>query len=187
MTVGEFVAFVVGWNMILEYIIGTASCACALSACFDILSSGAISNLTTEEAEKFWTSKDNPPDLLAFIITLLMMMIFFKGVKKSVQFNHVMNAINLVAFIVMVSVGLWFCHFQNWRPFLPFGFKGVIHGAATCFYAFIGFDIIATTGEESTNPRRSIPSAIIASLVIILVAYISTSGEKYFKGLKLVV
>ena len=151
-----------------------------IQACFDILSSGAISNLTSEEAEKFWTSEGNPPDLLAFIITLLMMMIFFKGVKKSVQFNHVMNAINLVAFIVMVSVGLWFCHFQNWSPFLPFGMKGVIHGAATCFYAFIGFDIIATTGEESMNPRRSIPSAIIASLVIILVAYISTSGKKMF-------
>ena len=70
-------------------------------ACFDILSSGAITNLTKKEAEKLWSSDDNPwsPDFLAFFITLLMMMIFFKGVKKSVMFNHIMNAINLLGCI----------------------------------------------------------------------------------------
>ena len=70
-------------------------------ACFDILSSGAITNLTKKEAEKLWSSDDDPwsPDFLAFFITLLMMMIFFKGVKKSVMFNHIMNAINLLGCI----------------------------------------------------------------------------------------
>lgn len=171
-TVGEFVAFIIGWNMILEYIIGTASCARALSACFDILSSGAISNVTSESSPALWSNDDqNPPDIFAFVITLLMMMIFFRGVKRSVMFNHVMNAINLLACVVIISFGLWFCRWHNWEHFMPFGIKGVLHGAATCFYAFIGFDIIATTGEESKNPRRSIPTAIIASLIIIIFAY----------------
>ena len=71
-TVGEFVAFIIGWNMILEYIIGTASCACALSACIDIISSGAISNITTAWAGEVWNA---PPDILAMCITLAMMLI----------------------------------------------------------------------------------------------------------------
>ena len=105
-----------------------------------------------------------------------MMMIFFRGVKRSVMFNHIMNAINLLSCVVIVGFGLWFCRWSNWSVFLPFGFRGVFHGAATCFYAFIGFDIIATTGEESKNPRRSIPASIIASLVIIMIAYMACSA-----------
>ena len=124
---------------------------------------------------RFSGSGDNPPDILAFIITLLMMMIFFRGVKRSVMFNHVMNAINLMSCVIIVGFGLWFCRGYNWTPFMPFGLKGVVHGAATCFYAFIGFDIIATTGEESKNPRRSLPTSIISSLIITIVAYLSTS------------
>ena len=120
-------------------------------------------------------SDENPPDILAFIITLLMMTIFFRGVKRSVMFNHIMNAINLMSCVIIVGFGLWFCRGYNWTPFMPFGLKGVVHGAATCFYAFIGFDIIATTGEESKNPRRSLPTSIISSLVIIMVAYLSSS------------
>lgn len=174
-TVGEFIAFVIGWNMILEYLIGTSACACALSACFDALSNGAISHFV---ADNVGTIFGRAPDLLAFVITLLMMLLLVAGVKKSLIFNNVLNAINLSVWVFIMSAGLFYVSSENWSQhggFLPYGWSGVLTGAATCFYAFIGFDIIATTGEEATNPKKSIPLAIVSSLVIILIAYVTSS------------
>lgn len=173
-TVGEFIAFVIGWNMVLEYLIGTSACACALSACFDTLANGAISSGI---ANHVGTIFGRPPDFLAFVITLLMMLLLAAGVKKSLIFNNVLNAINLAVWVFVMTAGLFYVDTDNWtqKGFLPFGWSGVFTGAATCFYAFIGFDIIATTGEEANNPKKSIPLAIVTSLVIILIAYVTSS------------
>ncbi|XP_063837977.1 solute carrier family 7 member 14, partial [Ostrinia nubilalis] len=171
-TVGEFVAFVIGWNMVLEYLIGTSACARALSACFDSLVDGAI-------AREFASAVGilGPPDFIAFAITLMMMMVLVAGVRKSIFFTNVLNAINLSVWVFIVTAGAFYIEPKNWmkKGFLPYGWSGVFSGAATCFYAFIGFDIIATTGEEANNPKRSIPLAIVLSLGIILLAYVSTS------------
>ncbi|XP_001944238.2 cationic amino acid transporter 2 [Acyrthosiphon pisum] len=172
-TVGEFIAFLIGWNMVLEYLIGTSACACALSASLDSLTNGAIS-----ASVQNYVGFLGKPDILAAGITLLMMVLLAAGVKKSLVFNHLMNAINLAAWVFLMSAGLFYVNLDNWTKndgFLPNGWGGVFKGAATCFYAFIGFDIIATTGEEAHNPKKSIPLAIMASLVIILVAYVSSS------------
>ncbi|CAG9558659.1 unnamed protein product [Danaus chrysippus] len=174
-TVGEFIAFVIGWNMVLEYLIGTSACARALSAALDTLFDGAIGRLL---ASKMGTFFGKPPDVIACGITLLMTMLLVAGVRKSLFFNNLLNAINLVVWVFIMSAGVFYVDTTNWthhKGFLPNGWAGVFSGAATCFYAFIGFDIIATTGEEAHNPKRSIPLAIVLSLAIILVAYVSTS------------
>ncbi|XP_076652987.1 solute carrier family 7 member 14 [Halictus rubicundus] len=174
-TVGELIAFIIGWNMVLEYLIGTSACACALSACLDALSDGAVSDAI---ASSVGTIFGRPPDFLAFVITILMMLLMAAGVKKSLVFNNVLNAINLAVWVFVMSAGMFYVNGDYWAKradFLPYGWSGVFTGAATCFYAFIGFDIIATTGEEATNPKRSIPLAIISSLIIILIAYVTSS------------
>ncbi|KAK6618593.1 hypothetical protein RUM43_012984 [Polyplax serrata] len=174
-TVGEFIAFVIGWNMVLEYLIGTAACSCALSACLDVLANGRITNST---AETFGTMFGHPPDFLSFVITILMMLIMAAGVKKSLIFNNILNTINLAVWVFVMTAGLFYVDGDNWsqhKGFLPYGWSGVFTGAATCFYAFIGFDIIATTGEEAQNPKKSIPYAIVSSLIIILIAYVTSS------------
>ncbi|XP_029167234.1 cationic amino acid transporter 2 [Nylanderia fulva] len=174
-TVGELIAFIIGWNMVLEYLIGTSACACALSACLDALANGAISEAI---GSSVGTILGRPPDFIAFVITILMMLLMAAGVKKSLVFNNVLNAINLSVWVFVMAAGLFYVDSSNWSEhsgFLPYGWSGVFTGAATCFYAFIGFDIIATTGEEATNPKKSIPLAIVSSLIIILVAYVTSS------------
>uniref|UniRef100_A0A3Q0SSK7 Solute carrier family 7 member 14b n=1 Tax=Amphilophus citrinellus TaxID=61819 RepID=A0A3Q0SSK7_AMPCI len=171
-TVGEFVAFFIGWNLILEYLIGTAAGASALSNMFDSLANHSISNYMITHL-----GTDTYPDLLALFIALLVTVIIALGVRNTVGFNNVLNMVNLVVWVFIIIAGLFFVSVNNWEGgrFMPYGWSGVMQGAATCFYAFIGFDIIATTGEEAKNPNTSIPYAITASLVTCLTAYVSVS------------
>ncbi|XP_045595896.1 solute carrier family 7 member 14 [Procambarus clarkii] len=175
-TVGEVMAFIIGWNMVLEELIGTSACACALSACFDAIADGAISS---SMKNTFGTMFGEPPDLLAFFLTLMMGGVLVAGVRKSVLFNNTLNLANLCVWVFIMVAGLFYVDTSNWTQhggFMPYGWSGVLTGAATCFYAFIGFDIIATTGEEAVNARRSIPYSIVISLVIILIAYVTSSA-----------
>ncbi|KAM9332672.1 putative cationic amino acid transporter [Pholidichthys leucotaenia] len=179
-TVGEFVAFFIGWNLILEYLIGTAAGASALSNMFDSLANHSISNYMITHLgtlRGLGKGEDTYPDLMALFIALLVTVIIALGVRNSVGFNNILNVVNLVVWVFMIIAGLFFLSASNWGggKFLPYGWSGVMQGAATCFYAFIGFDIIATTGEEAKNPNTSIPYAITASLVTCLTAYVSVS------------
>ncbi|XP_078617309.1 solute carrier family 7 member 14-like isoform X1 [Branchiostoma floridae x Branchiostoma japonicum] len=175
-TVGEFVAFVIGWNLILEYLIGTAAGASALSSMFDTLSGHAISKFMISHIG-FAIGKAYP-DILAFFIGILITIILALGVKNSIGFNNILNVINFAVWVFIMVAGLFFVNGKHWTKdgFFPYGTSGVFHGAATCFYAFIGFDIIATTGEEAKNASRSIPLAIVGSLLICLTAYVSVSA-----------
>ncbi|XP_067850643.1 solute carrier family 7 member 14-like [Heptranchias perlo] len=179
-TVGEFVAFFIGWNLILEYLIGTAAGASALSSMFDSLANHTMSHWIVDYVgtlNGLGKGEESYPDLLALFIAVIVTAIVSLGVKNSVGFNNVLNIINLAAWVFIMFSGLFFINSANWDEgrFLPFGWSGVLQGAATCFYAFIGFDIIATTGEEAKSPNTSIPYAITASLVICLTAYVSVS------------
>ncbi|XP_048201972.1 probable cationic amino acid transporter [Perognathus longimembris pacificus] len=179
-TVGEFVAFFIGWNLILEYLIGTAAGASALSSMFDSLANHTISGWmidTVGTLNGLGKGEESYPDLLALVIAVIVTIIVALGVKNSVGFNNVLNVLNLAVWVFIMIAGLFFINGKYWAEgqFLPHGWSGVLQGAATCFYAFIGFDIIATTGEEAKNPNTSIPYAITASLVICLTAYVSVS------------
>ncbi|KAM9088020.1 solute carrier family 7 member 14 [Eschrichtius robustus] len=179
-TVGEFVAFFIGWNLILEYLIGTAAGASALSSMFDSLANHTVSRRMADSVgtlNGLGKGKQSYPDLLALVIAVIVTIIVALGVKNSVGFNNVLNVLNLAVWVFIMIAGCFFINGKYWAEgqFLPHGWSGVLQGAATCFYAFIGFDIIATTGEEAKNPNTSIPYAITASLVICLTAYVSVS------------
>ncbi|KAL3269775.1 hypothetical protein HHI36_008835 [Cryptolaemus montrouzieri] len=191
--VGEFIAFVIGWNLILEYIIGSASVAKGLSSYVDNLWNGTLSSTFLRIAPIDIPFLSSYFDIFAFSVSLLLAIALAFGMKESSLVNNIFTSVNVGLVLFVIIAGSLNAHLSNWfidpkdvknvtngtqigsGGFFPFGFEGVIKGAATCFYGFVGFDCIATTGEEVKNPKKAIPIAIIVSLFIIFLAYFGTS------------
>ncbi|XP_013412585.1 cationic amino acid transporter 2-like [Lingula anatina] len=194
-TVGELWAFIIGWNLILEYVIGTASVARAWSAYFDTLIGGAIEKFFSQYVHIDVPYLSKYPDFFALAITLLLTVILAIGVKESSFVNNIFTGVNLLVVTYVVVCGCFKADFKNWNisenqvpnytdptepfghgGFFSYGISGTLSGAATCFYAFVGFDCIATTGEEVQNPQKAIPISIIVSLLACFAAYFGISA-----------
>uniref|UniRef100_A0A4X1TYL5 Cationic amino acid transporter C-terminal domain-containing protein n=1 Tax=Sus scrofa TaxID=9823 RepID=A0A4X1TYL5_PIG len=201
-TVGQLCAFITGWNLILSYIIGTASVARAWSSAFDSLIGNHISQVFKETFSPHvphFLAKY--PDFFALGLVLLLTGVLVLGARESALVTKVFTAINLLVLSFIILSGFIKGDLHNWQlteqdyklatagsndtsslgplgsgGFVPFGFGGIFHGAATCFFGFIGFDVIATTGEEARNPQRSIPLGIVISLFICFLAYFGVSA-----------
>ncbi|KAJ0176661.1 hypothetical protein K1T71_007840 [Dendrolimus kikuchii] len=176
-SVGEFWAFIIGWNIVLEYMIGAASVARAWSGYLDAMFDGAISNATISvTGELHETLLSKYPDVLAFLICIVASLILAVGVKTSAYINNGLTILNLLVISLVIFLGFYYADINNWSykygGFMPFGFSGVLAGAATCFYAFVGFDSISASSEEAKDPSRSIPIATILSMALVGFLYI---------------
>ncbi|CAL1687717.1 unnamed protein product [Lasius platythorax] len=190
-TVGEFIAFVIGWNLILEYVIGTASVARGLSNYIDALIGNVMGNTLRSLMPIDISFLSEYPDFFAFAMVMLLVVLLCIGVRESSILNNIFTVINLITITIVIVAGSIKADSSNWSiasedipnsvknggtgGFMPFGINGVMIGAAKCFYGFVGFDAIATTGEEAKNPQRHIPLAIVVSLSIIFIAYFGIS------------
>ncbi|XP_041480209.1 cationic amino acid transporter 4-like [Lytechinus variegatus] len=182
-TIGELWAFLIGWNMILEYTASAASVGRSFSGYIDELSNGAYSNFTITYVmgNKTW---DVPfiapyPDILGAAYCLFVMIFVLLGVGTSSTLNNIFLVVNVIVVGIIVGLGAKYVNIENWEGpggFTPYGFKGVITGAATCFYSYVGFDVIAISSEETLNPRKSIPIAMVSSIVIITILYMIPSA-----------
>ncbi|SFN03715.1 amino acid/polyamine/organocation transporter, APC superfamily [Formivibrio citricus] len=176
-TLGELVAWIIGWDLILEYGLATSAVSVGWSGyCQSLLAGfgiklpqiltaapGAIPGVTTIA------------NLPAALIMLAITFILSRGMRESAKLNNVMVAIKLSVVILFIAVGVWHVKPENWQPFMPFGTSGMMNAAAIVFFAFIGFDAVTSAAEEVKNPKRDLPIGIIGSLAACTVLYVIVS------------
>ncbi len=180
---GELVAWLVGWDLILEYAVSVAAVANGWS--------GYFNNALTAIGLGLPTALTKAPvaggliNLPASLIILLLMGLLIIGVRESARVNVAMVFVKLLTIAVFIAVAAFHVHPENWSPFVPFGWFehgadgrpiGVLAGASIVFFAYVGFDAVSTAVEEARRPQRDVPIGIIASLVVCTVVYIVVSG-----------
>ncbi|MGG3957659.1 amino acid permease [Bhargavaea massiliensis] len=172
---GELIAWILGWDLILEYGVAASAVAVGWSGYFQGLLAGFGIELPKALTNAYDPEKGTFIDLPAILIVLFITFLLTRGIRKSARFNAVMVVIKVAVILLFLAVGVWYVKPENWTPFMPYGFSGVAAGAATVFFAYIGFDAVSTAAEEVKNPQRNMPIGIIASLLICTLLYIAVS------------
>src|SRR5215471_16222602 len=204
-TLGELFAWIVGWDLILEYAVASATVAHGWSHYFqDFIGIFAVripfaftnAPFDFDPTSGTLTATGKVMDLPAFVIAGIITLILVKGIRESASFNAAMVGVKLIVVLIVIVVGAMYVDTRNWHPFSPFGLTGVaffgktifgqtgrggeplgmLAGAATIFFAYIGFDSVSTHAEEARNPQKDVPIGIITSLILCTVLYILVSG-----------
>lgn len=190
-TIGEIFAWIIGWGLILEYAMGSMTVAVSWSGYFNKLLKmfGIVlpSWLTQDPAS--YTGDGFSMNLPAFCIVLVILSILIRGTKGAAKANNLIVILKVSAVIFVILVGAFFIKAANWTPFIPevanvmegehvkeaYGWAGIISGASAIFFAYVGFDAVSTQAGEAINPKKDVPFAIIASLLVCTVLYILVS------------
>ncbi|MDQ2858074.1 MAG: amino acid permease [Candidatus Eremiobacteraeota bacterium] len=170
-TLGELVAWIVGWGLILEYALGSATVAIGWSGYFsDFI--GATFGLVIPKALRTNSFDGGIVNVPAALIILVITALLIRGTSESVTVNKIIVALKLAVVAFFIIIGAGHVNPANWHPFAPFGVNGIINGAGLVFFAYIGFDAVSTSAEEVRNPERDLPRGIIGSLAVCTVLYI---------------
>lgn len=193
---GELFAWIIGWALIMEYSIGNIYIAFSWSGYFTNLLEtfhlhlpewltinykSAHAAFLEGKAGEGMAAWQNAPvignlkvifDMPALAINILITYLVYKGTKESKNFSNIMVVVKLVIILLIIAVGVFYIDIDNWTPFMPNGFGGVMGGVSAVFFAYIGFDAVSTLAEESKNPQRDLPKGMIYSLVICTILYI---------------
>ena len=175
-TLGELLAWMIGWDLILEYAVGSMTVAIGWSGYMQRLLHGAGIDLPTWASAAVGSAPGTFINLPAVLIVLAIMFLLVVGVRESARANAVMVFIKVAVVLFFIAAGFTYVDPGNWQPFAPYGWPGVTAAAAVVFFAYIGFDAVSTTAEEAKNPKRDLPIGIIASLIVCTVLYLAVAA-----------
>lgn len=170
---GEIIAWIIGWDLILEYLVSGAAVASGWSGTLvGILKDYGI---YLPEALTKSPLSGGIADLPAVLITAFVTWVLFIGVSESAKVNNIIVGVKIFVIIVFIFLGITHIKAANYQPFAPYGFKGIMSSAAIIFFAFIGFDAVSTASEETKNPRKDVPLGLAVCLGVVIVTYIGVS------------
>lgn len=172
---GEFIGWVLGWALILEYMLAVASVSTGWAAYFNSLLASFGINIPTALSGPFDPAHGTYINIVAVAIVLIVTLILSRGMRSSMRINNVAVIIKILIILVFIGVGLFFIKPANYHPFLPYHMKGVFHGATVVFFAYLGFDAVSSSAAEVKNPKKNMPAGIIGTLVVATVLYMAVS------------
>jgi APA family basic amino acid/polyamine antiporter len=191
-TMGEFIAWIIGWDLILEYLFGAATVSVGWSgyvvsflADLKIYLPETLCNNPLTHDETGWHLTGSIINFPAVFIIAVMTTLLVTGIRESAKINNIIVLIKVIVIMLFIGFGIFYIDTSNWQPFIPentggilsgkYGFSGILAGAAVVFFAYIGFDAVSTASQEALTPKKSMPIAIILSLLICTVLYIAVS------------
>jgi APA family basic amino acid/polyamine antiporter len=175
-TMGELLAWIIGWDLILEYGMASSTVAYGWSKYFlhfiDLFGLHVPTFLASDPFSVPGAWFNLPAALVVLLVTVVLVI----GIRESAGFNAAMVMLKVTVVLFVIAAGAFYVDTRNWHPFMPFGLKGVASGAAYVFFAYIGFDSVSTHAEEARNPQRDVPIGIICSLLLCTLLYIAVSA-----------
>jgi basic amino acid/polyamine antiporter, APA family len=177
-TLGEFIAWIIGWDLILEYAVSNMAVAVGFSAYVNNL----LDTFHIHIPDSLGTPAYDPAvgwslhfNLLGFLIVMFLTVLLVRGIRESAEANNIMVGIKLLAIVIFCVVAGKYIQPANLKPFFPNGFQGVLTGGAIVFFTYIGFDSVSTAAEECRNPKRDVPLGILASLFVCAIFYVAVA------------
>jgi APA family basic amino acid/polyamine antiporter len=175
-TMGELVGWIIGWDLVLEYAVGAAAVAVGWSGYLTVILHGIGIHLPVEITNAPGSAPGAIVNLPALLIVMLITYVLYIGISESARLNSIIVGIKLCVIAAVIVVGAFFVRPENWSPFAPMGWPGVMKGAAVIFFAYIGFDAVSTAAEEVVDPNRDLPLGILGSLFVCTLLYILVAG-----------
>lgn len=173
---GEMIGWIIGWALVLEYVLAVATVAVGWAAYFNSFIAGFGLKLPKAITGSFDPAHGTYINVVAILIVCLIAWIIDTGLKTSIRLNNIIVVVKLAIIVLFLLVGSFYVKTSNWTPFAPFGGTGILKGAAVVFFAYLGFDAVSSSAAEVKNAKRNMPIGIIGTLVICTIFYILVSG-----------